>query len=274
MAQAPATTRQPWSEQLVAQLRGSPWATGLLLAGALVAVFLAASLAVGRLPLVLAGDAPLAVREDIRIGIVLSLLAAYLPAAWAASVANARQSIAELEPVLEGSSAERAALRREVGRYDPRALRLAGVLGIAAGGGVQLFTDWGEGIRILGLPFETYWHRLMLAALAWCLGRIVYATVQESRRFSRIGREQVRIDLLDPSERAALPRRGLHSALLVIGALSLCSLLFFDLAAAPESADLLSVFARVRTSARGRAGGISTPRGIATATKRSIAGAR
>jgi hypothetical protein len=223
----------PWSERLIDASRWSPVLMGTVTAAALVFTFLGFSLAVGRLPLVIAGDAALPVREDIRIGVVLALLVAYLPAAWTSATRRARRTLAELEPVLAGPHAGLAV--QTAGRYRKGALRLAGLSGLAIGGGVQIFTDWGEeSIQILGLPFETYWHRLMLGTIAWFAGRAVYGTIVESWRFSRMGRELVTVDLLDPSPVAALPRWGLHSALLVIGALSLCALLFYDFEAAPQ----------------------------------------
>jgi hypothetical protein len=226
------TAPPPWSEQLIDASRWSPARTGGLIATILALTFLGLSLAVGRLPLVLAGDAELNVREDVRIGIVLTLLAVYLPAAWTSAVRRARRTVAELEPVLAGPHA--AAAVQEAGRFDRGALRLAGLSGLAAGALVQIFTDWGDSIQILGLSFETYWHRLMVGTIAWFAGRGVYGTVVESRRFSRLGRELLTVDLLDPTPVAALARWGLHSALLGIGALSILALLFYDLAAAPQ----------------------------------------
>ncbi len=233
MERALPAQRAPWSERLIDASRWSPVRMGALAAAALVLTFLGLSLAIGRLPLVIAGDATLPVREDIRIGVVLALLAAYIPAAWTSAARRARRTLAELEPVLAGPDAGFAV--QEAGRYHRGALRLAGLSGLAMGGGIQLFTDWGEStIQILGLPFETYWHRLMLGTIAWFAGRGVYGTIVESRRFARIGRELVTVDLMDQSPVAALPRWGLHSALLGIGALSLCALLFYDFEAAPQ----------------------------------------
>ncbi len=233
MERALSTPQAPWSERLIDASHWSPTQMGTLVAGVLVVTFLGLSLAIGGLPLIIEGNAPLHVREDIRIGVVLALLAIYLPVAWTSAVRRARRTLAELEPVLSGPRAGDAV--QAAGRFDKGALRLAGLSGLAMGAGIQLFTDWGEEtIQILGLPFETYWHRLMLGTIAWFAGRGVYGTIVESRRFSRVGRELLAIDLLDPSPVAPLPRWGLHSALLLIGALSLCALLFYDLAAAPQ----------------------------------------
>jgi hypothetical protein len=232
--------RAPWSERLIEKAHWSPVRLGGLSATALVLTFLGLSLFVGRLPLALAGDAALPVLEDIRIGVVLALLAAYLPAAWASAATRARRTLAELEPVLQGPGAEAAV--RAAGRFDTATLRRAGWAGLATAVGIQLFTDWGESIVILGLPFETYWHRVMLGMITWFAARGVYATIVESLRFSRIGRDLVRIDLLDPTATAPLARWGLHSALLQIGALSLLSLLFYDLGAAPQLPVTLAVF--------------------------------
>jgi hypothetical protein len=232
MKRAQSTPQPPWSERLIDASRWSPIGVGALAALVAMLCFLGLSLTLGRLPLVLAGDAPLNVREDVRIGLVLTLLAIYLPVAWTSAVRRARRTLAELEPVLSGPRAGDAV--QAAGRFDKGALRLAGLAGLAIGAGIQIFTDWGDTIQILGLSFETYWHRLMLGTIAWFGGRSVYGTIVESRRLSRVGRELLTVDLLDPSPMAALPRCGLHSALLLIGALSLCALLFYDLGAAPQ----------------------------------------
>lgn len=232
MEQVLSAAQPPWSERLIDASRWSPARMGVLAAAVLVLTFLGLSLALGRLPEVLSGEAQLPAREDIRIGVVLALLAAYLPAAWTSAARRARRTVAELEPVMQGPQAWSAA--QAAGRFEKGALRWAGLAGLAVGAGIQIFTDWGDTIEIFGLPFETYWHRLMLGTIAWFAGRSVYGTIVESRRFSRIGRELVSVDLVDPSPLAALPRWGLHSALLVVGALSLCSLLFYDLGAAPQ----------------------------------------
>jgi hypothetical protein len=226
------TAPPPWSEQLIDASRWSPARSGGLAAAVLVLAFLGLSLAIGRLSLVLTGDAELNVREDVRIGVVLTLLAVYLPAAWTSAVRRARRTVAELEPLLAGPGAASAV--RAAGHYDRGALRMAGLSGLAAGVCIQLFADWGDEIVLLGLSFETYWHRLMVGTIAWFAGRGVYGTVVESRRFSRLGRELLTVDLLDPTSVAALPRWGLHSALLGIGAPSILALLFYDFAAAPQ----------------------------------------
>lgn len=222
----------PWLERLIDATRWSPATLGAASAGLLVLVFLGLSFAIGRLPIALAADTPQHVLEDVRIGVVLALLAAYLPVAWVSASRRARSTLAELAPVLEGPGAAEAS--EAAGRFDASSLRRAGIAGLVTAVAIQLFTDWGEPIQLRGLSFETYWHRVMLGTIAWLGARGVYATVVESRRFSRVGRDLVRIDLLDPSGLAPLARWGLHSALLGIGGLSLCALLFYDLRAAPQ----------------------------------------
>jgi hypothetical protein len=232
MERALTAPQAPWSERLIDASRWPPMGVGALAALVLMLCFLGLSLTFGRLPLVLAGDAPLNVREDVRIALVLTLLATYLAVAWTSAVRRARRTLAELEPVLSGPRAGDAV--QAAGRFDKGALRIAGLSGLAIGAGIQIFTDWGDTIQILGLSFETYWHRLMVGTIAWFAGRGVYGTIVESRRLSQVGRELLTVDLLDPSSVAALPRWGLHSALLGIGALSLGALLFYDLGAAPQ----------------------------------------
>lgn len=231
------TPSRPWSERLADASRWPPFGVALVVGTGLVATFLLLSFAIGRLPLLFSGEAPLAVREDVRIGILLTLIAVYVPAAWISGVRSARRNVRALLPFLPGGQAERSAWLESAGRYGTRNLRMAGVLGITVGIGIQLFTDWGDtpALLMLGVPFETYWHRLMLFTVAWFAGRGVLATVIEAHRFSRIGRE-LRIDLLDPTPQRVLTRQSLHTTLLVIGALSLILFMFYDVAAAPQLA--------------------------------------
>lgn len=178
LGEARGTPSRSWSERLVEASGWPPFGASLALGCALVAVFLALSFAVGRLPLLLSGEAPVYAREDLRIGIVL-----------------------------------------------------------------------------LGAPFETYWHRLMLLVIAWFAGRGVLATVVEARRFSQLGQE-VRIELLDPAPQRTLARQSLHTALLVIGALSIVLLMFYDVAAAPQLGWTLTLVGAGSVSLAGLAFGL------------------
>ncbi len=245
MAHAQAAPPLPWSERAAEASPWSPFTAALALAVLLATLFLALSYLFGGLGLLISDEADLGLRQDVRIGVVLCLVVAYLPAAWVSAVQAVRGAVADLEPVLHRPPPERARFLVRVGRYDRRTLRVAGLVGIATAIGIQIVIDW-EGeftLVVVGLPFEAYWHRAATLTIGWMLGRAVHATVVEARRFSWIGRELLEIDLLDPGPRRVLVSRSLQAALLTIGALSLFSLMFYDVDAAPKLGWSLGVLA-------------------------------
>ena len=92
-----------------------------------------------------------------------------------------------------------------------------------------------------GLEAEALLHRVLNPLLSWSIGRLVYATREESRRLSRAGRERLRVDLLD--RRAAVPivRQGLLNALLCVGLFCIAALATYDFEAAPALGLALAV---------------------------------
>jgi hypothetical protein len=75
---------------------------------------------------------------------------------------------------------------------------------------------------------EVAWHRILGPAtglMAWWLG---YAIVTVSVRMSRIAKKLSRIDLLDLSPLAPFTQQGLTNALLLIGLLSIWSLVMLE----------------------------------------------
>jgi hypothetical protein len=101
---------------------------------------------------------------------------------------------------------------------------------------------------LVRLSPEAYFHRLMLVWIGWFAGRLVYAIWIESRRFSEIGRERVKIDLLDLEAVAPLSRFGLRQALVTIGFFSVIAPMFYDSEAAPNLFWILVAFALLTLS--------------------------
>ncbi len=216
----------------------SPWWLGLALAAALVVLFLVSELALRRFDLVLSSAA---VRGDFRIAIVLLCMLAYLPPAREAVLAGFRRNLEELRPVLECSDAAFEELRAAIGCHDRRLLRLFAGLGVLLGLGAPVLTNLSLNAYDFGnvVP-EATWHRVATPLIGWLLASFVHVVVVESRRLSRIGREQVRVDLLDPGAFAPFARQGLRNALLATGFLGLAALLLLELEQAPGFAWLLA----------------------------------
>lgn len=207
----------------------SPFWTGALLALAFLLLFFVFELALGRF----AQYDVATYREDLRVGVVLCLFAAYLPAAWLYSVRGARRTAHELTPSLTRDAG--AIGLEEAGRYDRAGLRKAGVAGMALLGVALVFAESISDISAIEqMSPEAYFHRALAVWIGWLGGRFAYATWVESKRFSQIGRDRVAIDLLDLGSVAPLIRFGLRQALITIGAFSVLALLFYDSEAAPN----------------------------------------
>jgi hypothetical protein len=116
-----------------------------------------------------------------------------------------------------------------VGRFDPVVLRRAGIIGIAYSVLIPFWIDrtlaaW----SIWSYTVEPIFQRALLPVLGWFAGRFIYSVWAESRRLSAIGRDHIRVDLLDLRCFAPLTRQGLRYALLVVGMLSILALYLYD----------------------------------------------
>jgi hypothetical protein len=221
----------PWTQRLAETPPWSPFRLSLAIAAALGTAFLALEVALDRFPLVLAGGHT---RGDFRVATVMIALIAYLPAAYVLAVSGTRRALDEIAPVLRCTPDEQAALRNRAGRFDPRALRRAGLCGIALALLVPLATNpLPETYSLRTLPPEANVHRLLLPMLGWLGARFVFAVISGSRRLSRVGREMVRVDLIDLRPLAPLARQGLRQALLCAGVLSILALTLRDVDIAP-----------------------------------------
>ncbi len=229
MAQVPAARPSPWSQRFLERSPFSPFWSGALLAVGFLLVFLLFELALGRVTEYQVDS----YREDLRVAVVLCLLAAYLPAAWLHAVRSARWTAADLAPFLKRNAG--AIDLEDAGFYARARLRRAGVAGVAWLGVVLVFAESVSDITALEqMSPEAYFHRALAIWIGWVAGRLAYAIWVESKRFSRVGREYVEIDLLDLVSVAPLIRFGLRQALVTIGAFSLLALMFYDFEAAPN----------------------------------------
>lgn len=221
----------PWLQRVAETPPWSPLRLAIATAVALTALFLLVELATGRFPVLLdpaETPATRGARVDFRIALVLILLFACLPAAYAHGVRGARRTMDELLPALEGSRDEIEALRAGAGRFDAAALRRAGWIGIAIAVAIPFLTDQHAGVWALWrYGPEPIAQRFVLLGVGWLLARLLYAVAVESKRLARAG-ERVRVDLLDLRAFAPLTRQGLRHALAILGTLSILSLMLFD----------------------------------------------
>jgi len=182
-------------------------------------------------------------REDLRVAFALCLCAAYLPAASIYLVESARRAANELTSVLE--PAREMPDLEMAGEYDRSRLRRAGAVGVCLGFVTIVLVELDpSNLAALGqMSPEGYFHRLILVWIFWFGGRVAYSIWMESTRFSKIGRERIKLDLLDLKVVAPLTRFGLRQALVTIGFFSVILLMFYDSDAAPNLFWILMVFA-------------------------------
>lgn len=239
MESAVAGTREGASREIrpraEARLVGwarSPFAASVVIAAVLVAVFVAVEVALGHVALLLSGEAPVQMREDFRIAVVLLVIASYIPAATVSLTTTARRTARELGPALRAGA---GGLADAVGRVPSDGLRRAGIVGVVVYLAIQGLVDrnLAESFALPWLPSEALVHRLVGVANGWLIGRFVLALVATSRRLFRLGAHGLEVDLLDLAPAAPLARQALRHTLLVLGLLSLFSLMFVDVAAAP-----------------------------------------
>lgn len=225
------STVTPWTQRLAETPPWSPWRLAIAIAIALLALFFGVELVFDRFPILL-GNGPADWTEDAqlnaRITLVMILLVAYLPAAFADGARGARCTIESILPSLRGTPAELAALRDEAGRYDAVRLRRAGWIGMGVAILIPFWIDrelaaW----AIWSKTPEPLAQRAMLFPTGWLTARFLYSVTVEARRLSRAG-ARMRVDLLDLRAFAPLTRQGLRYALLLLGLLSILLLYGYD----------------------------------------------
>ncbi len=216
--------------------RVSPLWLGIAISGTLMALFLVIETSLGRWDtLRAAGELnPLArvstgILRDIRLAIVHILWAGYLPAALLYSMRNGRRTVMQLQDALDCTRDECAALARSLA-LRPRWLVITGI----AGALISFATPYiappvpSEPWNPAGWSPEVTWHRLVSPPVLVCLSWLAYSVVAVSARLSAVAKKLGRIDLLDLSSLAPFTRVGLTNALLLIGALSIASLMLIE----------------------------------------------
>jgi len=169
------------------------------------------------------------VLRDVRIAIVHCLLIGYLPAAFLHVLRSGRRTVLQLKEALDLSHEECENLAASV-RLSTPALVIFGLIGLAVSlAGPYMVppvppspwnpATWGP---------EVIWHRVLglgTGVFGWWLG---YAIITVSIRTSRIARRLRKIDLLDLSPLAPFTQQGLTNALLLVGLVSIWSLMLLE----------------------------------------------
>ncbi len=216
--------------------RISPLWLGIGISGTLIAILLVTETVLGRWAGLLAerefdvlARASSGILRDLRLAIVHCLLVGYLPAAFLYVLQSGRRTVLVLQGALGCTREECEALAASV-RLSGRGLVITGLIGFALSFLIPYMvppvppTPWSPSTW----SPEVTWTRILSPAAnlwTWWLG---YAVVTVSIRMSRLARKLNRIDLLDLSPLAPFTQQGLTNALLVIGLLSINSLMLLE----------------------------------------------
>jgi hypothetical protein len=168
-----------------------------------------------------------ATSDEFRVAITQILLTAYSASAYAYLLITARKTTHDLSPVARHTPNWRTAVER-VGRH-PRWILL--LVGAAS------FLIVGISVTNLTTPapanpwewqtwsYDVFWHRATTVFFVWWIGCFCYVTVAESARLSNLSNDIDSLDLLELHPHEPLIHQGLTNALLVIGTVSVMSLL-------------------------------------------------
>ena len=167
--------------------------------------------------------------RDIRIAIVHCLVTGYLLAALLYAIRSGRRTVLVLQKVLACTSEECEALAKTV-RLNTRSMVIIGVAAFV----LALLSPYVVP-PVPEAPWnpatwspEVAWARILgplAMMLSWWLG---YAIISVSMRMSGIAKSLATIDLLDLSPLAPFTQQGLTNALLLIGSLSIWSLMMIE----------------------------------------------
>ena len=152
---------------------------------------------------------------------VFAIIIGYATAALAYARRGHETTLRELRPALDCKNEEFSALQREVLHFDMAALRRVGFLWAILAILATYFTT--RVTQRLSSP-AVLWVLWQNALCFWFLGRTIMHDLHVSRVFSRAAERHAEIELFDLKPLAPLAGRGLQSALLIVLALSLLSL--------------------------------------------------
>jgi hypothetical protein len=199
-----------------------PVALGLGITGTLLLGLLIQTIVLDRFPVIFGPEGSLG---DFRIAVVHFLLAGYFPCAYLYLLRGTRNTVHELDKVLE--PADDASDLGSAAHIGVKALFVAGLIGVLLALFFALLT-----VEALWDPSawtpEAWWHRVLGPFIGLWFGWIVLAILFTSTRISRLADRIGSVDLLDLSPWSPFVNQGLLTALLIVGAVSIVSLFLLD----------------------------------------------
>ena len=209
----------PWMLRAYDVLPGNPIWIGIVFTIGLLILFF-----VGR---TLVDGAEDSTPDNLRVAVTQILMTAYSASAYAYLLMTARRTTHELSPVAQYVPHWQAIVDR-AGKPPRWILLLVGaasflIIGVTVTNATTpepdnpwVWQTWN---------YDIYWHRATSVFFVWWIGCLCYVTVVESARLSRLSVSIDSLDLLELLPYQPLVRQGLTNALLVIGMVSVMSLL-------------------------------------------------
>jgi len=209
---------------------------GIGISGSLIAILLIVESVLGRWDLLLTDGefnalarVSQGVLRDVRIAFVHCLQVGFLPAAFLHVMRSSRRSVLVLQGALNCTREECETLAASI-RLSTRGLIIIGSIGFALSFATPYLIP-----PVSESPWdpstwspEVAWHRILGPVIGLWAWWLVYAVVGVSLRMSRIAKQLSQINLLDLSPLTPFAQQGLTNALLLIGSLSIWSLMMIE----------------------------------------------
>jgi len=235
-ANVPRTYTTPLTLRVYDALPGNPFWIGIGFTIGLLLVFF-----VGR---VLIEGANNSTPDDLRVAIIHILQTSYSASAYAYLLMTARKTTHDLSPVARHAPQWQSIVDR-AGKHSWWVLPLVGAATYLVFGVVGTNVTTPEPVNPWdwqGWSYDIYWHRATTVLHTWWIGCLCYVILVESARLSHLSDGIESIDLLDLLPYQPLIRQGLTNALLVIGWVSITSLLGVESRYGPMLAVLWIMF--------------------------------
>jgi len=214
-----STYTTPWTLRIYDALPGNPFWIGAGFTAVLVLLFF-----VGRFAF---GNDISSNPNDLRIALTQILIMTYFASAYVGLLSSARRTTHDLSPVGRQGHDWSSVVDR-AGKHRRGVLPILGIVSyLIVGVAVTNITTpaptnpWDFNLW----NYDVYWHRITTVFHVYWAAGCCYVVIVESLRLSRLSATVESVDLLDLAPYQPLVRQGLINALVLIGGVSVMSLL-------------------------------------------------